>query len=87
MTLGFVIGESKPTIVTAQTSRSLPIGEYVIINSKEGKIKNLTQNCEYNTNSVPDHLLKIVNAGGLLAELKNKIENNTLKTLRFRKDN
>jgi len=57
------------------------------INSKEGKIKNLTQNCEYNTNSVPDHLLKIVNAGGLLAELKNKIENNTLKTLRFRKDN
>jgi len=38
MTLGFVIGESKPTIVTGQTSRSLPIGEYVIINSKEGKI-------------------------------------------------
>ena len=34
MTLGFVIGESKPTIVTGQTSRSLPIGEYVIINSK-----------------------------------------------------
>jgi len=26
MTLGFVIGESKPTIVTGQTSRSLPIG-------------------------------------------------------------
>ncbi len=24
MTLGFVIGESKPTVVTAQTSRSLP---------------------------------------------------------------
>jgi len=38
MTLGFVIGESKPTIVTAQTSRSLPIGEYVIINSNDGKI-------------------------------------------------
>jgi len=41
MTLGFVIGESKPTIVTGQTSRSLPIGEYVIINSKEGKIVGL----------------------------------------------
>jgi len=37
MTLGFVIGESKPTVVTAQTSRSLPIGEYVIINSKESR--------------------------------------------------
>ena len=43
MTLGFVIGESKPTIVTAQTSRSLPIGEYVIINSKEGKIVGLVE--------------------------------------------
>jgi len=43
MTLGFVIGESKPTIVTGQTSRSLPIGEYVIINSKEGKIVGLVE--------------------------------------------
>ncbi len=43
MTLGFVIGESKPTIVTAQTSGSLPIGEYVIINSKEGKIVGLVE--------------------------------------------
>ncbi len=43
MTLGFVIGESKPTIVTGQTSRSLPIGEYVIINSTEGKIVGLVE--------------------------------------------
>ena len=43
MTLGFVIGESKPTVVTGQTSRSLPIGEYVIINSKEGKIVGLVE--------------------------------------------
>ena len=43
MTLGFVIGESKPTLVTAQTSRSLPIGEYVIIDSKEGKIVGLAE--------------------------------------------
>ena len=43
MTLGFVIGESKPTVVTGQTSRSLPIGEYVIINSEEGKIVGLVE--------------------------------------------
>ena len=43
MTLGFVIGESKPTIVSAQTSRSLPIGEYVIINSNDGKIVGLVE--------------------------------------------
>ena len=38
MTLGFVIGESKPTIVTGQTSRSLPIGEYVIIILENGGV-------------------------------------------------
>ena len=43
MTLGFVIGESKPTLVTAQTSRSLPIGEYVIIDSQDGKIVGLAE--------------------------------------------
>ena len=43
MSLGFVIGESMPTLVTAQTSRSLPIGEYVIIDSAEGKIIGLAE--------------------------------------------
>ena len=57
------------------------------INPKEGSIINLTQKSVYNTNSVPEHLLKIVNAGGLLEELKNKINTNSIKTLRFRKDN
>lgn len=36
--LGIVIGEASPTIVNAQTEKSIPIGEYVIINSKEGEI-------------------------------------------------
>ena len=38
-----MIGESMPTLVTAQTSRSLPIGEYVIIDSAEGKIIGLAE--------------------------------------------
>ena len=57
------------------------------INPEKGIITNFTQESEYITNSVPEHLLKIVNAGGLLEELKNKINNNSIKTLRFRKDN
>ncbi len=57
MTLGFVIGESKPTVVTAQTSRSLPIGEYVIINSNEGKIVGLVE--------------KSVVSSAVLADVKN----------------
>jgi len=57
MTLGFVIGESKPTIITAQTSRSLPIGEYVIINSNDGKIVGLVE--------------KSVVSSAVLADVKN----------------
>lgn len=43
MTLGVVIGESKPTTVTAQTSRPLSVGEYVIIDSQDGKILGLVE--------------------------------------------
>ena len=38
MNIGYVVGESKPNVVTVQSSRALPIGEYVIIEVDEGKI-------------------------------------------------
>jgi len=43
MTLGFVIGESKPTLVLAQTSRALSVGEYVIVDSDNGKLLGLVE--------------------------------------------
>ncbi len=43
MTLGVVVGESKPTSVTAQTSRPLSVGEYVIIDSHDGKLLGLVE--------------------------------------------
>ena len=43
MSLGFVVGESKPNVVTVQSSRALPIGEYVIIEVDEGKIVGLVE--------------------------------------------
>ena len=43
MNVGFVIGESKPTFVTALTSRPLSVGEYTIIDSEEGKILGLVE--------------------------------------------
>ena len=43
MTIGVVIGESKPTEITAQSSRPLSVGEYVIIDSQEGKILGLVE--------------------------------------------
>jgi uncharacterized protein len=43
MNLGIVIGESKPTKITSQTVRPLSVGEYVIIDSNEGKILGLVE--------------------------------------------
>ena len=43
MSLGFVVGESKPTFVTAITSRVLSVGEYIKIDSDEGKILGLVE--------------------------------------------
>ena len=43
MNIGYVIGESKPTFVTALTSRPLSVGEYTIIDSDEGKILGLVE--------------------------------------------
>ena len=41
--LGFVVGESRPTSVTAVTSRALSVGEYVTVRSGEGDILGLVE--------------------------------------------
>jgi len=43
MKLGYVIGESKPTVVTALTTKPLAIGEYVVIDSEEGRLLGLIE--------------------------------------------
>ncbi|MGI0002859.1 MAG: HAS-barrel domain-containing protein, partial [Nitrosopumilaceae archaeon] len=43
MNIGYVVGESKPTFVTTLSSRPLSVGEYVIIDSEEGKILGLVE--------------------------------------------
>jgi len=43
LSLGFVVGESKPTSVTAITSRSLSVGEYIKISIDEGEILGLVE--------------------------------------------
>ncbi len=43
MKIGYVIGESKPTFVTALASAPLAVGEYVIIDSEEGRILGLVE--------------------------------------------
>jgi len=43
LNLGYVIGESKPTLVTAITSRALSVGEYIKINTDEGEVLGLVE--------------------------------------------
>ena len=43
MKIGYVIGESKPTFVTALTTSPLAIGEYIVIDSEEGRILGLVE--------------------------------------------
>jgi len=43
LSLGFVIGESKPTSVRAITSRALSVGEYIKIGTDEGEILGLVE--------------------------------------------
>lgn len=43
MIIGFVIGESKPTSISAQTSRPLAVGEYIIIDSEENRLLGLVE--------------------------------------------
>src|SRR6267143_4036585 len=54
MTIGVVIGESKPTEVTAQSSRPLSVGEYVIVDSQNGKILGLVERSIVSSDALTD---------------------------------
>jgi DNA helicase HerA-like ATPase len=54
MSLGYVIGESKPTFVTALTSRALSVGEYITIDTEEGKILGLVEKSKISSAAFAD---------------------------------
>jgi len=54
MNLGIVIGESKPTKVTSQTVRPLSVGEYVIIDSNEGRLLGLVERSYVTSQALSD---------------------------------
>ena len=54
MSLGYVTGESKPTFVTALTSRPLAVGEYAIIDTNEGKILGLVERSKVSSAALAD---------------------------------
>ncbi|MDE1763409.1 MAG: ATP-binding protein [Thaumarchaeota archaeon] len=54
MIIGVVIGESKPTEVTAQSSKPLSVGEYVVIDSQDGKILGLVEKSAISSEALTD---------------------------------
>ncbi|MDE1765275.1 MAG: ATP-binding protein [Thaumarchaeota archaeon] len=54
MIIGVIIGESKPTEVTAQSSKPLSVGEYVIIDSQDGKILGLVEKSAISSEALTD---------------------------------
>lgn len=54
MTIGVVIGESKPTEVVAQSSKPLSVGEYVIIDSQNGKLLGLVERSIISSDALTD---------------------------------
>ncbi len=54
MNIGVVIGEAKPTEVTAQSARPLSVGEYVIIDSQNGKLLGLVERSIVSSDALDD---------------------------------
>ncbi|MDH2907922.1 MAG: ATP-binding protein [Candidatus Nitrosotalea sp.] len=54
MTIGVVIGESRPTDVTVQSSKPLSVGEYVIIDSQDGQILGLVEKSIISSEALTD---------------------------------
>jgi DNA helicase HerA-like ATPase len=54
LTIGVVIGEARPTDVTVQSSKPLSVGEYVIIDSQDGKILGLVEKSIISSEALTD---------------------------------
>ncbi|MGH9999404.1 MAG: helicase HerA domain-containing protein, partial [Nitrosopumilaceae archaeon] len=54
MNIGVVIGEAKPTDVTAQSVRPLSVGEYVIVDSQNGKLLGLVERSIVSSDALTD---------------------------------
>jgi DNA helicase HerA-like ATPase len=54
MNIGVVIGEAKPTEVTAQSIRPLSVGEYVIVDSQNGKLLGLVERSIISSDALTD---------------------------------
>jgi len=63
-----------PLIELKQASQYFNEGDIVEINFEEGLIKNITQDKEYSGTKLPAFLMDIINAGGAIPAVKQRIK-------------
>ena len=66
------INQGLPVIQFQQAAEKLKDGEEITIDFTQGKIK--TQKDSFNFQPLPDYILKILKAGGLIAFVRNKLK-------------
>ena len=62
-----------PAVVCAETDK-ISMGDELEVDLVKGEVKNLTKGETYVCDKVPDHLMEIVNDGGLMEHLKKKFK-------------
>ena len=59
--------------LTLPLTDEIHAGDEVRVDPVAGRVENLTQNLSYSVEPIPTHLMAMINAGGLMAHLKNRI--------------
>jgi len=62
-----------PIFESAEAAQNIETGDIVEVDAEQGLIKNITKNETYTSTSVPDFMRKIVEAGGLINYVKERV--------------
>lgn len=65
-------------VVECKEAGQIQENDRIRIDCREGKIQNLTRNEEYCCTKIPEHLLKLMEAGGLVNYLKEELQGETV---------
>ena len=61
-----------PILTCPEAVDGIEVGDEILVDTTAGIIKNLTKNCEWTAEKLPEFIINIGEAGGLLAYLKGR---------------
>jgi len=62
-----------PALIFPEAS-DVKAGDILSVNAVSGRVENLTRNKSYVVDAIPRHLMDMIQAGGLMPHLKNRIQ-------------